>query len=213
MEELDFICSSCVCNADADNPNDLALQDDDNKVVKVDQMRKDFDDCCSCVYDRLTYMWRKKTFNHWKQVVRGTNLADVEQRDRARSRASSTSRSRCGSFMETIGDGVSSSRNVLLDITPALHIVVRYLNVDDIYRLMTTNKSICREVGRATHVLSFISARRVILDEHLATLSMQFPNLKDVNLTGCSNLTDESVEQLAEISKLSSIALKGCYQS
>ncbi|KAF1777186.1 Leucine-rich repeat domain, L domain-like [Phytophthora cactorum] len=168
MEELDFIRSSCVCNGESEIANDAG------KSTSVERMCKDLDECCSCVYDRLTYVWRKKTFNHWRQVIQGGNATEEDGRqERSRSRASSS---------------MSRSR-----YRPRPDIVVPYLRVDEIYRLTFTNKSICREVGRATHTLSFIPARKVILDENMVSLPIQFPHLKEVNLTGCSSLTDESV--------------------
>ncbi|DAZ99182.1 TPA: hypothetical protein N0F65_008215 [Lagenidium giganteum] len=205
MEELDYICSACTCDTETQ-------LDGYREALEGDSLRVDLEDCCSCVYDRLTYMWRKKTFHHWRQAVKAgasgksdsqspRDVTDVDCRVRGSSFSSvspppSPRQLRLGGFF---------------DLAPALHVIVQFLSVDEVYGLAQTNSIMSYEVGEATRSMSFIPVRRHLQDEHIAPIPMRFPHLVEVVFTGCSHITDTAVHVLSRMPMLQSLSLKGCF--
>ncbi|CAG9764742.1 unnamed protein product [Ceutorhynchus assimilis] len=88
---------------------------------------------------------------------------------------------------------------------------IRELNIAWTYLSSHSIKYVCENAPSTMDRINFSGCRKLMSDQHVASLVTSCPELRELDLSDCTAITGESVRQITALVNLTIVALSRCY--
>ncbi|CAG9760542.1 unnamed protein product [Ceutorhynchus assimilis] len=89
---------------------------------------------------------------------------------------------------------------------------IRELNIGWNYLTYQSIKYICENLPSTINRMNFSGCRKLMTDEHVASLVKSCPELRQLDLSDCTSITKESVREISYLVNLTALDFSRCYR-